>query len=196
MSSTDLCEHVRIGEESRRREYKAPMSWANELTKAKITKSILAMSNIRDGGVIIIGIREQPDKKFDPVGISDTNASTFIHDDIASYVKEYADPYAEFTVKLIVCSGKQFVCIQVKEFDDSPVICKKEGTDLQRARIYTRPRTKNESAPVSSYAEMREILDMATDKAVKKFLSRLPSAAVKSAQDDSSKFADQRKDLP
>jgi predicted HTH transcriptional regulator len=196
MSVANLCDHIRIGEEDPRREYKAPMSWANNLTRAKITKSILAMSNIRDGGVIVIGIQEGSDKKFEAVGVSQAEASTFTHGDIASHVKEYADPHAEFTVRQIECDGKRFVCIQVKEFDDLPVICKKDGVDLERGRIYTRPRTKNESSPVSSYSEMREILDMAADKAVRKFLSRLPGPGALPSQGLTVKFADQRKDLP
>jgi len=199
MSISNLCDHVFIGEESRRREYKGPMSWTDDLTKMKITKSILAMSNIKDGGVIIIGMRELPDKKFEPAGISIEDASTFNHDVIADYLKEYADPYVEFTIAPIECGGKRFICIQIKEFDESPVICRKDGVDLQRGRIYTRSRPKNESAPVSSYAEMREILDMSVDKAIRKFRSRLPFAGFvlpSPSQDDKTRFAKQRKDLP
>jgi len=199
MSIGNLCEHVFIGEESRGREYKASMSWTNDLTKIKITKSILAMSNIKDGGVIIIGMRELPDKKFEPAGISIEDASTFNHDVIADYLKEYADPYVEFKVTRIECGGKKFICIQIKEFDESPVICRKDGVDLQRGRIYTRSRTKNESAPVSSYAEMREILDMSADKAVRKHWSRLPCARFvlpSPSQEAKAGFAEQRKDLP
>lgn len=174
------------------------MPWTDELCKAKITKAILAMSNIKDGGVIIVGMKELEDKAFSPVGLSDADASTFTHDDIASCVKDYADPYAEFTVRPITCDGKRFVCIQVKEFDESPVICKRHGRDLEKGTIYTRPRTKNESAPVSSYAEMREILDVATDKAVRKQWSRLPCAGLMPtapSEDAKQRFAEQRKDL-
>jgi len=198
MSASNLCEHVYIGKEDRGREYKAPMPWTDDLAKAKITKAILAMSNVIDGGVIVVGMKELEDKTFDPVGLSDGDASTFKHDTIADYLKEYADPYVEFTLRPIACNGKNFICIQVKVFDESPVICKKDGRDLEKGRIYTRPRTKNESAPVSSYAEMREILDMATDKAVRKQWSRLPCAGLVPAppsEDAKQRFAEQRKDL-
>jgi predicted HTH transcriptional regulator len=174
------------------------MAWTDNVAKAKITKAILAMSNIMDGGVIIVGMKELGDKTFDPVGISEPDASTYYHDTIADYLKEYADPYVKFTVKLIECDGKKFICIQVMPFDDSPVICKKTGVDLEKGRIYIRQRTKNESAPVSSYAEMREILDLATDKAMKKQWSRLPCATFvppPPSEDAKQKFAEQRKDL-
>jgi len=74
MSITNLCDHIYFGKEDRRREYKAPMPWTDELSKAKITKAILAMSNIKDGGVIIVGMRELEDKTFSPDGLSDADA--------------------------------------------------------------------------------------------------------------------------
>ena len=174
------------------------MPWTDNVAKAKITRAILAVSNIIDGGVIIIGVKELEDKTFDPVGLSEADASTYYHDTIADYLKEYADPYVNFTVRSIECGGKKFICIQVMTFDDSPVICKKQGLDLEKGRIYIRPRTKNESAPVSGYAEMREILDLATDNAVKKQWSRLPCATLAPpppSEDAKQKFAQQRKDL-
>ncbi|MFZ0897337.1 MAG: hypothetical protein WAZ77_22770 [Candidatus Nitrosopolaris sp.] len=39
------------------------MSWHDEIAKFKITKTILAMSNIKDGGYIIPAV-EQEDNKF------------------------------------------------------------------------------------------------------------------------------------
>jgi predicted HTH transcriptional regulator len=193
-----LCEHIYLRKEDRGREYKAPMPWTDDLTKAKITRAILAMSNTIDGGVIIVGMRELEDKTYDPVGLSKADASTFNHDTIADYLKEYADPYAQFTVESIECGGKEFVCIQVTAFDDYPVICKKNGRDLEKGRIYVRSRTKNESAPVSSYAEMREVIDLAMDKVIKKSWSRLPCSKLvftPPPEDAKEKFAEQRKDL-
>ena len=148
------------------------MSWSNDLTKVKLTRAILAMSNKRDGGVIVIGIRELQDKQFDPVGLSASEAQTFNHDTMADHVRQYADPYVDFTVRTIECGGKQFIVIQVKEFDEIPVLCKRDGTDLRNGAMYTRSRTKNESAEVSSQSEMREIMDIAVDKGVRKFVTR------------------------
>lgn len=148
------------------------MSWNINLTKTKITRAVLAMSNKRDGGAIVIGMVELADKRFDPVGLSTLDAQTFNHDTMADHIRQYADPYVDFTVRAVKCDGKQFIIIQVKEFDEIPVICKKDGTDLRNGAMYARSRTKNESAEVSSQSEMREIMDMAVDKGVRKFLTR------------------------
>jgi len=175
------------------------MVWTDKLTKAKITRTILAMSNTRDGGVIVIGMKEKPDKKFEPVGLSESEASTFNHDDIATYVRDYADPYVDFIVRTIECDGRNFVLIQVKEFDEVPVICRKDGIDLRRGAIYHRSRTKNESAEVFSQSEMREIMEIATDKAVRRFLSRAQVAGLLAQpvfQDHRAMFAKQMEDLP
>jgi predicted HTH transcriptional regulator len=45
--------------ETRNIELKTSMSWSDQGTKLKIVKSILAMSNIRSGGMVIIGIDEK-----------------------------------------------------------------------------------------------------------------------------------------
>ncbi len=47
--------------EDRSREYKASFAWDKSIagpTMAKVTKTILAMSNLRDGGHIIIGVNQ------------------------------------------------------------------------------------------------------------------------------------------
>jgi len=181
------------------REYKGPMVWTDNLTKAKITRTILAMSNTRDGGVIVVGMKEKSDKKFEPVGLSESEASTFNHDDMATHVRDYADPYVDFMVRRIDCDDRDFVLIQVKEFDEIPVICGKDGVNLRKGAIYHRSRTKNESAEVFSQSEMREIIEIATDKAVRKFLSRAEGAGLLARpvfQDHRAMFAKQMEDLP
>ena len=49
-------------------EFKGSVSWDEQATRIKLTKSILAMSNIRDGGMIIIGAN-QNGHRFDPMGM-------------------------------------------------------------------------------------------------------------------------------
>jgi hypothetical protein len=193
----ELCELIHQRSEDRGREYKAPMAWNNDLTKAKITRAVLAMSNKRDGGSIIIGMRELDNKQFDPVGLSNSEAQTFNHDTMADHIRQYADPYVDFAVRTIKCDGKDFIIVQVKEFDEIPVICKKDGTDLRNGAMYARSRTKNESAEVSSQSEMREIMDMAVDKGVRKFLTRSQriGLSVSMAKQDAAMFDKQLEDF-
>jgi hypothetical protein len=96
---------------------------------------------------------------------------------VASYVAEYADPYVKILLEKADLHGKKFIIIRVSEFDEVPVICKKDSsTDkekdriLTRGRMYTRTRRIPESAMVMNETEIREILVMAVDNGIRKYL--------------------------
>lgn len=129
----------------------------------------MAMANIPDGGVMIFGVDEISHGYFEPRGMDTGDADSFTLDDIQDYVNGYADPFVELTVERVDYDGKLFVVIQIREFEDLPVVCKKNGQDLVRGAIYTRPRRKFESVPVPSQTEMREILETAIGKRIRKY---------------------------
>lgn len=180
MAERELYELIAIGEERRNLEYKRSVSWNDRRTRARITKSILAMNNIRYGGYIVLGVDQQPDGAFDPVGMSAEDASSLNYDDVASYVATYADPYVQFSLSRLEREGRIFVVIQVREFDEIPTICKRSyGTDLHEGKIYTRTRGgRPESAEIRSQTEMREIIDMAVEKGIRRFYERLARAGL------------------
>lgn len=62
---------MEVGREERNLEYKQSTLWSREFG-ARLTKSILAMSNIRDGGHIIIGMKRHPDDTYIPEGMQQT----------------------------------------------------------------------------------------------------------------------------
>ncbi len=180
MASTVFLELIAIGREDRNLEYKHSTSWDDKAFRAKVTKSILAMSNLRDGGHIIIGIEQQGDGSYSPKGMEQPHIDSFIFDDVARFVAEYADPYARFNLtKEKGEKGRQYVWIQVGEFEEIPVICRKSYSDILSAgKVYTRTRRVPESAEVPGHTEMREILDMATEKGIKTFIQRASQAGV------------------
>jgi len=64
--------------------------------------------------------------------------------------------------------------IRVYEFEEFPIICIKDtNKTLKKGAIYTRTKGKVQSAPVSSEAEMREIIEMAIHKRMSSILSLL-----------------------
>jgi len=164
------------GREEKNLEYKSDIKWDTAEIKAKLTKTILSMCNIKDGGTIVIGVTEK-DEVFKPTGLSKENFNSFKQDDISAFVNEYADPYVEIFVKRIEIDSMKFVVIQIGEFSELPVICKKDGAEgLFRGNIYTRPKRKNESVKVPSQVEMREIIEMAVEKSQIKLLRRIKSS--------------------
>lgn len=159
------------GREERNLEYKQSMSWAEIATKVKVAKSAMAMANISDGGYIVIGVKKNGEV-YEPEGMQEGHADLFKQDDVMEWVNTYADPYVELNVNFAQREGKRFVVIQIQEFEQLPVVCKKDGEGLKRGDVFTRSRRKYETARVGSQTEMREILDLAVDKEIRRLRSR------------------------
>lgn len=199
MSDEVLLEMVYHGREERNLEYKRSMSWQESVTKAKIAKSAMAMANLPDGGAIVIGV-EKIGETYDPKGMEQDHIESFKQDDVMEYINEkYADPYVELSVTTVNNDNKFFVVIQVHEFGQLPVICKNNGLEnLKRGAFFTRSRVKHETVQVRSQTEMREILDLAVDKGIRRLRSRglltFAGTALPS-EDDRQAFEQQREGL-
>jgi len=169
---TDL---VLTGGENRNQELKASISWENELARFKITKTIMAMANISNGGRIIIGV--QDDKgKYDPCGMTESDFESFNQDDVCDFVGKYADPFVNVQVFKVAEGHNRFVVITTEEFEKYPVICKKrysaknekgEPSILENGDICTRTiGARPKSSKVTSSTDLRQILDLAIKKEV------------------------------
>jgi hypothetical protein len=160
------------GEQRRNIELKRSMSWNDNSTKAKVVKAILGMSNIRDGGYLILGF-EQENDTFKATGVKEEDISTFNYDNVKSLVSEFADPFVEFFMEVVTDEkeGKKFLVFTINEFNEIPVICKRDGLEnLEKGMIYTRSRRMSETVRVPTNAEMREIVDMAIEKGIRKYI--------------------------
>lgn len=173
-----LQRYLEAGRSERRDlEYKRGGSW-NSL-KYNITKAALAMANLEGGGHIIIGMAEDESGRYNLSGLLEKDARTYKIDDISEFINKYADPYVEINLGTF----QNVVVIQVFEFEEVPVICKKDSDDLERGRIYVRSRRKNESTPKPTAFDVKEILDNAIDKGIRKQRKRIKSYEVDDAPD-------------
>ena len=167
--------------EDRHREFKCSEVW--DKLKYKIARAALAMANLRDGGHIIIGVEDNGTGCV-ASGMTDVHFNTYEDDKVKSYINQFADPYISCSIHRPVVQGKQFIVIEVAEFDELPVICKKATNDeenrpaLQRGGIYSRSYEKPESCLVQSQNELREILNGATERGIRKFLALAGQAGV------------------
>ena len=108
-----------------------------------------------------------------------SHIETFAQDGVASYVANFASPYVEFSLTRHTINVNRFIVIDVKEFSEIPVVCRQDGPEgLRRGAIYTRTRRINESAQVSSEAEMREILEMAIEKRTRAYFATTERAGL------------------
>lgn len=178
MKVSEIIELIHSIGEGRNQELKGSMNWNTEETKFKVTKAILAMSNIRSGGVLIFGAEESSYGKYQPVGVSLDDYESFDSDNLADHVGKYTRPYAKFHLEKVDNGNMRFVTILVEEFDEFPVLCGKPyfisgRCELREGDICTRTRnTKPQSSKVTSYLDMKDILDLAIEKGVRLFVQR------------------------
>ena len=94
-----------------------------------------------------------------------------------------------YDLKLFQIHGKSFVVIQIQEFKELPIICKKNYRDiLEQGRIYTRTFRKPESSPSLTSSEIREIIDLAIQKQYQKLASILTGAGIDLSESDNSRI--------
>lgn len=154
------------------------MIWTgNDTTKVKIAKAMMAMANLRNGGVIVVGMQEVSRGIWAPEVMTPQQISSFTQDDVAVWVNDYATPAVQFSIGVLALNGSKFVIIQVQEFETSPIICRKQktsgGETLEAGAIYYRSNRKIELAPISSDEDLRELIGLAVEKGIARHISRL-----------------------
>jgi predicted HTH transcriptional regulator len=158
-------ELVRLGNENRNLDYKGGFSWeeATNDEKCEIAKDILAFSNTRDGGVILIGVN---DKSRALEGLTERQYTSFDQTKFNSFVHKYTDPRHTSKVHRIVVDEKRVVAIDIPEFADVPILCARDANSsvnqskliLRRAALYMRT-DKATSEPIDDADAMRELLN-------------------------------------
>lgn len=197
MVDSPLLEFIAHGREERNLEYKQSMSWNEPDSRGNLIKRIMSMANISDGGVLVVGVRQE-NEQFFLDGMDPTHLATFQQDKVSEDVNDYASPYVELTVNHVPYEGKTFVVIEVREFAELPVICRKAGPGgLRPGAVYTRGRRRHETVEVANEPEMRELLDLAVDKGIRRQVRRYSEAGLpiqtspEQAADEQKRFEDQ-----
>lgn len=164
MERKDLDQLLESISESPHLDFKESCPWEAK----RFAKDILAMSNLRGGGYIIVGIKESADG-FVREGVKEEHLKTYQVDIMKDQVSVYADPFVDFDVyKHKAKDNKWYIIIAVKEFSDIPIICKKDAQNLHRATIYYRNQGRRpESGPVSNSYDLRNLLELAAVKMMK-----------------------------
>lgn len=161
-------------------EVKGPGSRRDNGYCANVARAAMAMGNLKDGGVICLGIDEARMTEMQP-GLSIEQLSEWSDfDEVNVALSKYADPPLSLRLNpLHLDSGADVVVIEVDEFDDVPHVCKRNFPDkLQEGMTYYRPRGKPESVPVPSASAMHELLDLAISKGVRRFIEIAGSAGL------------------
>lgn len=182
MNEQELREAIALGHEVQNLEFKPSGPRTDPLLFAKILRAALGISNLRDGGYILIGIKEigsgvQVD------GLSDELLETWKYDYVAAAFAPYADPSIRFSLENHIIDGNKVLVIKVNEFIEVPVLCKKQLTVngsviIKEGACYVRSLKKPETAEVSSYEDMRALLDLGIEKRLRSFLAMANNAGL------------------
>jgi len=198
--------------ESKSIEFKPSVPWPSNIDTIQqnnkiqeIIKSILAMSNTRDGGKIILGIeKDGKEKRYSLKGMSEGDLKTYDQDLIFEHVRNFGEPEPKFQVLNIEYNNKNFIVFAVQSFIFAPIICrnKRSLNQLENAVIYIRT-DKPETKRITELSEMREIIDLAIEKELdlfsvrmQRFFKTMSSVKVlKSTKTDENKFQEELKDI-
>ncbi len=172
MNEEEFVALLDLGHEVTGTEFKGPGPASDRHLFARVIKAVLGMVNRRDGGRVIVGVEDNGGTP-NPVGLTKPDLDTWKYDDVAAKLAEYADPSVNFELKQVRHNGKDYVVLYVAEFEDIPILCKKGYSDvLRKGACYVRPRRKPETTEIPTQEDMRDLLDLAAEKRLRKHLEQ------------------------
>jgi hypothetical protein len=179
LSDAQLKELLAQKTETRNLDCKASLNWdtADNDAKCELVKDILAFLNTQDGGLIVVGVR---DDTLEPVGVTDADLASFDTTKVNDFLHRYTDPQSSCEVQKLTVNGLKFVVINVLEFKDIPIICKKAAnsskdpskTILKLGGVYIRT-DKATSVLMPTSEEMRDLVNRAVLKRSDQLLSTI-----------------------
>ena len=144
----------------------------------RLLKTMMGMANLRDGGLVLIGVAERADT-WELTGIQNDHLSTFDYDEIIDQLSKYASP--QVAVDMVVHDhddGRRYLAIHVHQFQDAPVVCRNNSPDdvkgkerLLAAEVYVRPTTgRPRTEKVSDAARLHDLLELAAEFRARRML--------------------------
>lgn len=178
MTEQEFEEILSFGYELRGIEFKGPGERLDKHFFAKVVRAVLGMANRRNGGRVILGVDDDAGR-LSPIGLDTSDLATWKYDHVADGLAAYADPSVTFDLEVVQYKGASYVVLHVAEFEEVPVLCKKDYPDvLRQGACYVRSRRKPETSEIPSQEDMRDLLEVATEKRLRRFISQAQAAGV------------------
>lgn len=180
LTAEDIEQALSLGHELRHLEFKGPGRCDDKSFFVKVVKAALSLGNLRDGGHVVIGIDDKAQQAMLP-GLDEAQLASWAYDDVSRRLAEYADPPLRFELAPVpLSSGVSVAVTQVFEFSDIPHFCAKDYPGvLRKGALYVRPRKASETSEVASSTEMRDVLDLAAQKALRAYVETAERAALR-----------------
>ena len=201
MTDETFAQIIELSHESSGVEFKGSGNLSDGRLVAQVVKAVLGMANRRDGGSVIVGVQDD-EGSLTPVGVSANDLRSWTYDAVADQIARYADPAVRFEREVKEYEGNHYVVLEVSEFSDVPVLCKRAFDNVLRdGACYVRTRRKPETTEIPTQTGMRDLLDLAIEKGVRQFLERAERVGlsvpqlIEPAASDQERFDEQLGDL-
>ncbi len=185
--SQELLENLLHGREEVYLEYKGDVSWNSIPKRNEIVKTIFSMANERDGGVIIVGVKDNGQL----LGLSDKNYESYNHDQINQFVNsksnqqiqckvlrsnitDPSDGNVKGFVFIQVTESREFPCIYVGQLclnsDDAGYFL--ENIGLRTGALYIRNKSEVGNKEIITLNEWQELIERTHKKYKRETLRR------------------------
>jgi len=148
-----------------------------EPLKFRIARAAQGLSNHRDGGLIIIGVRQEKGKIVERQGVTDVVEHSYDHETIYEFVNSYASPAIELRISIVEVEEQRFVAISIPPFHRTPTICRKDTPaavgDNERMKagdVFIRPLDKICTRKVQTAEEMDELIQRSVERRASELL--------------------------
>lgn len=187
-------------QEQQRLDFKESQPWPT--LKFKLIKTIMAMANLRDGGLIIIGVSERDDI-WTLTGISEQHLSTFTGDEVLEQVCKYASPEIALDIVLhLATNDKQYLAINVHQFSECPVVCKCHSPQDIPAKdkfspgdFFIRPPGKPRTERITQATQLHDLLELSAEHRARRMLAAGNRIGLVPAASTNSRFDDEIADI-
>lgn len=184
MTDEEFAELLKLEHELSGVEFKSPGLRTDRTLINLVARAVMGMANRRDGGRVVVGVREESGK-LDRVGLTEAEVESWRYDLVADVLAPMADPPVGFDIEVHRVDGRDFILIEVREFEDVPVICRRnyprslragQKAILRDGAVYVRPRRKPETTEIAGQTEMRDLLELATEKRLRQVIGTVSRA--------------------
>lgn len=178
-------------------DFKESGTW--EELQLKVIHSVLGMGNLRDGGLIVIGV-SQRGSEWTLQGISSEDEATYDVDTVTEQIGKFVSPHVNLDLVLHEYDSENFLVINVHEFDETPLVCKRNGPDgtkpkLVAGALYVRPPSKPQTTWIRDAGQMHDLLELAAEKRARRILEVATRVGMIPAESDRDRFAEELKGL-
>jgi schlafen family protein len=170
MTDEEIRNLILLKSEGPNLDYKAGFPWTkdNRDKKYEIIRDLIALSNTKDGGCVIFGVRDE-DLSF--IGVSSDVYESADPSSVLQMLYDNAAPKACCAIFKREIDGKRVVVFDVAEFDETPTICTNtilssdgaKRTILREGAVYVRTGAAT-TEEISTADDMRSLISRAVKR--------------------------------